>query len=88
MELRFLEGNFEHGRFKLQYREKHPSAYIKGDTMDGPWLDVPSVKSPKDVWCEHIVKGDFGKDWEHSFGHNRKVPSCWKMCPICGKERP
>lgn len=35
MELRFLHGKFEHGQFKLQFREP-------GGLMD--WTDVPSVE--------------------------------------------
>jgi hypothetical protein len=72
MELRFVEGNFEHGKFKLQYREPHPSAYIKGGTMDGPWLDVPCVELKK--WCEHM--------------RENLTPGDWKYCPYCGAVKP
>ena len=37
MELRFLEGNFEHGKFKLQMREIGPNKYTD-------WKDVPCEK--------------------------------------------
>ena len=42
MELRFVEGNFEHGKFKLQYREA-PTDWRK-DNCIIPWVDVPCVK--------------------------------------------
>ena len=52
MELRFLKGNWEFGKFKLQYREDHPSPYISGDHLPGPWLDVPTVSEPKKEFCK------------------------------------
>jgi hypothetical protein len=39
MELRFLEGNFEHGKFKLQYAEP-----VQGMKNVYHWHDVPCVK--------------------------------------------
>lgn len=69
MELRWLKGNWEHGKFKLQYRKQHPMYdTIKdnvNDVMFTPWLDVPIAESkPKDKTLEEklaetsIVKGD------------------------------
>ena len=64
MELRFVEGNFEHGKFKLQYKE-YPD-----DDEDGcvKWVDVPCVKEeteiPLDSGIELIkrIRACFGFD--------------------------
>ena len=57
MELRFLEGNFEHGKFKLQYRQE------RSDLTFSEWVDVPCVKDiPEDSGIELIkrIRSCFG----------------------------
>ena len=59
MELRFVEGNFEHGKFKLQYRK------VTGYGADHLWVDVPCVSFPqKDSGIELIkrIRACFGFD--------------------------
>jgi hypothetical protein len=54
MELRFVEGNFEHGKFKLQYREPTmpPPNMCGTGTFYGEWKDVPCVKEePRTCSC-------------------------------------
>lgn len=88
MELRFLEGNWEHGKFKLQYKE--------GVTHDAPWIDVPSVKEEQG-WCEHIkLSGNNNQAvWMfypiNNFAENdpvQRVSPDWELCPVCGTRRP
>jgi hypothetical protein len=85
MELRFVEGNFEHGKFKLQYRHDWDGGEEKG------WIDVPCVKEEKEQWCEHVVL-DRGRyflcEEKEPFGDNKKCADYWIMCPICGAVKP
>ena len=62
MELRFIEGNFEHGKFKLQFRD---GGELRDECV--PWKDVPCVKEEATVWTkkqleEHISQNvkDYG----------------------------
>jgi hypothetical protein len=78
MELRFLEGNFEHGKFKLQYREFDMHNQITD------WKDVPCVKAnPK--WCEHIHFDNF--EW-HFRDWSLNLTEQMIFCPICGAVKP
>lgn len=86
MELRFLEGNFEHGKFKLQMRE-----YGMND-----WKDVPCEKDEK-KWCEHITwrhlnGGSLEAYWilEPQSGKDKERYLCdaIKFCPYCGTVKP
>lgn len=57
MELRFLEGNWEHGRFKLQMKSDGFFGNHEGKPIEG-WVDVPCVKEEKKKeWCEHKDEG-------------------------------
>ena len=79
MELRFLEGEWDHGKFKLQQRT----------TTD--WKDVPCVKkSTEKPWCEHIrdyenPKGVFHGYFDKASGADARK---WLCCPTCGIRRP
>ena len=61
MELRFVEGNFEHGKFKLQFQRGWNGTQ---DSME--WKDVPCVKEepkiPEDSGIELIkrIRACFG----------------------------
>jgi hypothetical protein len=50
MELRFLEGNFEHGRFKLQYRDNDE------DFKDVPCAKLGPVVEPPRKWTIEQVE--------------------------------
>lgn len=79
MELRFLEGNFEHGKFKLQMRE-----YGMND-----WKDVPCVQEKPKFWCEHMTYATACSMWNCSGeGWGMGVADDVNFCPICGKEKP
>lgn len=54
MELRFLEGNWPHGKFKLQFRKKTDCKDIVG-----AWIDVPCVNDEKGWVCEKC-----GSTWD------------------------
>lgn len=42
----------------------------------------------KKVWCGHIVL-DLFFGWKiEANGGTVIIPHDWKLCPICGKERP
>lgn len=91
MQLRFLEGDFKHGRFKLQYRDGDG---LKDECV--PWKDVPCEKEEPKIWCEHIHWRKI--DWDHSEqfynwyihagGWGLQPTTETMFCPICGKERP
>jgi hypothetical protein len=91
MELRFLEGNFEHGKFKLQYREPTiPPPNVCGTGIFyGSWKDVPCEKEEL-KWCEHWKQ--FKDDYNRMIWKPRQPPS-WDnytpdYCPWCGTRRP
>ena len=46
MELRFLKGNWEFGKYKLQYRCEYDTEDVKSE-----WKDVPTVEQPKVCKC-------------------------------------
>ena len=77
MEIRWLEGKWEFGKYKLQYRE--------GCTHDCEFMDVP-VEKELPEWCEHITMGNAGywtfRDWRLNLVQQIM------FCPLCGKERP
>ena len=84
MELRWLEGEFKHGKFKLQYRDHLTSA-----AGSCGWVDVPHVKEEVH-WCEHWVqfKDNFNKmRWKarQLFPWADYIPD---YCPWCGAKRP
>ena len=92
MELRFVEGNFEHGKFKLQYREGQD-----GTASMQTWKDVPCVKEEPKKWCEHInfrhrTGGSFEAHWilEPLGAKHQELCLCdaAKFCPICGAKKP
>jgi len=58
MELRFVEGNFEHGKFKLQYRHEWD-----GTEAPTSWEDVPCVKENGPWVCNKC--GSTWDCWEY-----------------------
>ena len=53
MELRFVEGNFEHGKFKLQYREPD---YSDDGEQTLNWVDVPCVKEEPEITLDSGIE--------------------------------
>ena len=87
MELRFVKGNFEHGKFKLQYRK------ITGYGADHLWVDVPCVKQEREsFWCPHITFDlNYEKNkrkWYVGGGWGLWATDETMFCPICGAEKP
>jgi hypothetical protein len=86
MELRFVEGNFEHGRFKLQYR------YDIRDSGSTEWRDVPCVKeeTKRVHWCEHMTheSGYWLLKKPHHVCVSMGIDHSVKFCPLCGAKRP
>jgi hypothetical protein len=84
MELRWLEGEFKHGKFKLQYRQR-----VAPNGPFSHWTDVPCEKE-KVWWCEHWER------YEDRHGKMRwrtTTSSPWEdyipnHCPLCGAKRP
>jgi hypothetical protein len=92
MELRFVKGDFEHGKFKLQQRQE-----VQPYMQAVEWQDVPCVElNPEKEWCEHLVKNDKRLFWVFDFtGGKEEHCNKWnadlyrfQFCPICGKEKP
>ena len=87
MELRFVEGNFEHGKFKLQMGKE-----VEPDRIE--WVDVPCVKEEAKVehWCEHVQKAlDYDKNkrrWYVGGGWGLWATDETMFCPICGAKKP
>ena len=69
IELRWLKGNWEFGKFKLQYRQcLENSAFIFPDT---DWVDVPMAKDkPKEKTLEEKFREYLNKGLEVGFPPN------------------
>ncbi len=91
IELRFLKGKWEFGKFKLQYRKVSPVDNTSGEIRVEDWTDVPIVnESPE--WCEHW-KRDIKGNWLHDTDTKDKFkylyePPNYLFCQWCGKPRP
>ena len=91
MELRFLEGNFEHGKFKLQYRkpEMPPPNMCGSGIFYGEWTDVPCVKEEPKKWCEHFYLDVYNKiPWWRCKDSNEAALASYNFCPVCGTPKP
>lgn len=94
MELRFLEGNFDHGKFKLQFKNELSDLQVGSPGKKCEvWLDVPCVQEEtKPEWCKHLSYSSLLNSW--TFESSKKNQSlnadfhCFIFCPICGAKKP
>jgi len=95
MKLRWVKGDLEFGKYKLQYQHEFKDCeFGEVGKRVGEWQDVP-VEEEKKEWCEHLIlmEREGFKHLESYWGFMRNgnaqnIAKDWVICPICGAKKP